>query len=174
LFAVSEDLILNRDIQYKGASRKMFKTLKDKIALSGVTVLFIGVALLMFTFFSAYGLLTADISPISTQDLVQTFGESLGPLIAAAIHIMYLGVMGWVSSLITIRGVTIMINAPKAETGAPQAPQQNPQLQLKQAKAKPEKVARPEAEPSEPEMIVIPLEEMEQQPQTQQKSKLAK
>jgi hypothetical protein len=144
----------------------MFKKFRDKIALSGVTVLCIGVALLIFTFFSAYGFLTADLSPISTQDLVQTFGEALGPLIAAAIHIMYLGVMGWVGSLITIRGVTIMTHAPKAETGvpqAPQAPQQKPRPQPKQAK--------PAAKPSEPEMIVIPLEEMEQQPQTQQKPK---
>jgi hypothetical protein len=133
----------------------MFKNLKDKIAISGITVLCIGVALLIFTFFSAYGLLTADLSPISTQDLVQTFGEALGPLIAAAIHIMYLGVMGWVSSLITIRGVTIMTHAPKAETGAAQAPEA-PQ---KEPNAKPQKT-----EPSEPELIVIPLEEMEQQP----------
>jgi hypothetical protein len=143
----------------------MFKNLKDKIALSGITVLCIGVALLIFTFFSAYGFLTTDLSPISTQDLVQTFGESLGPLIAAAIHIMYLGVMGWVSSLITIRGVTIMTHAPKAETGVPQAPQQKPRPQPQRAKAK------PEATPSEPEMIVIPLEEMETPPQTQRKTK---
>lgn len=133
----------------------MFKNLKDKIAVSGITVLCIGVALLIFTFFSAYGLLTADLSPISTQDLVQTFGEALGPLIAAAIHIMYLGVMGWVSSLITIRGVTIMTHAPKADTGATQAPEA-PQ---KEPNAQPQKT-----EPSEPELIVIPLEEMEQQP----------
>jgi len=150
----------------------MFKNFRDKIALSGVTVLCIGVALLIFTFFSAYGLLTADLSPISTQDLVQTFGEALGPLIAAAIHIMYLGVMGWVSSLITIRGVTIMTNAPKTETGAPQAPQKPQQTpQPQNVKAKPEKKKEPEANPSEPEMIVIPLEEMEQQPQKQKKSK---
>jgi hypothetical protein len=171
LFAVSEDLILNRDTQYRGASRTMFKNFRDKIAISGITVLGIGVALLVFTFFSAYGFLTSDLSPISTQDLVQTFGEALGPLIAAAIHIMYLGVMGWVSSLITIRGVTIMINAPKAETGVPQAPQQKPQPQPQNGKAEPEKEAEPESKPSEPEMIVIPLEEMEQQPQTQRKSK---
>jgi predicted lipid-binding transport protein (Tim44 family) len=150
----------------------MFKNFREKIAISGITVLCIGVALLIFTFFSAYGFLTADLSPISTQDLVQTFGESLGPLIAAAIHIMYLGVMGWIASLITIRGVTIMINAPKAGTGvpqAPQAPQQKPQPQS--GKAKPEKEEKPEAKPSEPEMIAIPLEEMEQQPQTQKKTK---
>ena len=149
----------------------MFKNFRDKIAISGITVLGIGVALLVFTFFSAYGFLTADLSPISTQDLVQTFGESLGPLIAAAIHIMYLGVMGWIASLITIRGVTIMINAPKAAgvPQAPPAPQQAPQPQKR--KAEQEAEVKPEAKPSEPEMIVIPLEEMEQQPKPQQKAK---
>jgi hypothetical protein len=140
----------------------MFKNLKDKIALSGITVLCIGVALLMFTFFSAYGLLTADLSPISTQDLVQTFGEALGPLIAAAIHIMYLGVMGWVSSLITIRGVTIMTHAPKEEKSSLQAPEQKTQ----KTKPKSEKEKKPE-KPSEPEMIAIPLEEMEVPPHLQ-------
>jgi hypothetical protein len=157
----------------------MFKKFRDKIALSGVTVLCIGVALLIFTFFSAYGFLTTDLSPISTQDLVQTFGEALGPLIAAAIHIMYLGVMGWVSSLITIRGVTIITHVRKAAPVVPQAPPQEPQVpqapqqkpQPQKVKAQPKKVAKPAAEPSEPEMIVIPLEEMEQPPQTQKKTK---
>jgi len=148
----------------------MFKKFRDKIALSGITVLGIGVALLIFTFFSAYGFLTADLSPISTQDLVQTFGEALGPLIAAAIHIMYLGVMGWVSSLITIRGVTIITNAPKAAAvqtaQKPQAPQQKPQPQ--QVKAK------PETKPAEPELVVIPLEEMEQQQSAYRGSKSSK
>ena len=154
----------------------MFKNFRDKIAISGITVLAIGVSLLIFTFFSAYGLLTADLSPISTQDLVQTFGESLGPLIAAAIHIMYLGVMGWVSSLITIRGVTIMTYAPKVDTMVPQTSQvlqQNSQLQqAKTGLGKEEKAkAKPETKPSAPEMIVIPLEEMEQQPQAQSQRK---
>jgi hypothetical protein len=142
----------------------MFKKFRDKITISGVTVLCIGVALLIITFVSAYGFLTESIIPLSTQDLVQTFGEALGPLIAAAIHIMYLGVMGWIGSLITIRGVTIMTNAPKAET-ITQAPQQKKQPQPQRAKVK------PEAEPAEPELIVIPLEEMEQQQPTQRKPK---
>ncbi len=145
----------------------MFKNFKDKIAISGVTVLCIGVTLLIITFVSAYGFLTESIVPLSTQDLVQTFGGALGPLIAAAIHIMYLGVMGWVGSLVTIRGVTIITNAPKAETVTPtaQTPQQKAQPQPQQVRAK------PEAKPAEPELIVIPLEEMEQQQPTQQKSK---
>jgi hypothetical protein len=151
----------------------MFKNFRDKIAISGITVLCIGVALLIITFVSAYGLLTESIMPLSTQDLVQTFGEALGPLIAAAIHIMYLGVMGWVSSLITIRGVTIMTNARKAETTAQtsqtlQTPQQKTQPQPQRAKAE------PEAKPVEPELVVIPLEEMEQQQPMQRKSKSSK
>jgi hypothetical protein len=152
----------------------MFKKFRDKIALSGITVLCIGVALLIFTFFSAYGLLTADLSPISTQDLVQTFGEALGPLIAAAIHIMYLGVMGWIASLITIRGVTILTHVPQPPQ-KPQSPQQSlqqkPQPQPQNVKAAPEKKKAPDTKPSEPEMMVIPLEEMEQQTQTQKKTK---
>ena len=140
----------------------MFKNFRDKIAVSGITVLSIGVALLVFTFFSAYTLLTTDLSPISTQDVVQAFGEALGPLIAAAIHIMYLGIMGWVSSLITIRGVTIMTHTPKTETDTtqvPQVPKQEPTVQTQKGKATPQKT-----QPYEPELIVIPLEEMEQQP----------
>jgi hypothetical protein len=146
----------------------MFKKFRDKIAISGITVLCIGVALLIITFVSAYGFLAESIMPLSTQDLVQTFGEALGPLIAAAIHIMYLGVMGWVSSLLTIRGVTIMTNASKAETTAQtsQTPQQKPQPQGAKAK--------PKAKPVEPELIVIPLEEMEQQQPTQRKRKSSK
>ena len=146
----------------------MFKNFRDKITISGITVLFIGVTLLIFTFFSAYGFLTTDLSPISTQDLIQTFGESLGPLIAAAIHIMYLGVMGWVASLLTIRGVTIMINAPKTAKDLPLASQTAEQkAQSRSGKPKPEKVQKPEAKASEPEMIAIPLEEIEQPSQSQ-------
>ena len=148
----------------------MFNSLKGKIAFSGFSVLAIGVGLLIFTFFSAYGFLTAGISPISTQDLIQTFGEALGPLIAAAIQVMYLGVMGWVGSLITIRGVTVMTNITKEppvilqKTEAQKIVQpQTQKVDIKQKKTKP-KV-------SEPEMIVVPLERIEQKPQARKKIK---
>jgi hypothetical protein len=137
----------------------MFETFKGKIAFSGVTVLAIGVTLLIFTFASAYSFLAGDLQVLSTQDLAQTFGDSLAPLIGASIRIMYLGVMGWVGSLITIRGVTIIANAPKAEipdtqklpeTKTPQKTQ--PKLQLQ----KPTK-------PVDLKLSMIPLDEMEQQ-----------
>jgi hypothetical protein len=151
----------------------MFKNFRDKIAISGVTVLCIGIALLIITFVSAYGFLTESIVPLSTRDLVQAFGGALGPLIAAAIHIMFLGVMGWIGSLVTIRGVTLMTNAPKAETTTPKA--QTSQVPVQKAQPQPQKAkAKPEAKPAEPEMIVIPLEEMEQQQPTQRKPKQSK
>ena len=46
----------------------MLKNFRDKIALSGITVLMIGITLLIFTFVSAYGFLTAGLSIIATQD----------------------------------------------------------------------------------------------------------
>jgi len=168
----------------------MFKNFRDKIALSGITVLMIGVALLIGTFVSAYGFLTQSLSIIASQDLVQTFGEALAPLIATCIRIMYLGVMGWIGSLLTIRGVTLIAHTPKIPTAAPQkpiSPQQKPVPLPQKAKAekppegakpetkpeaKPEAQpeAKPEAKPPEPEIVVIPPEQISQpQPQPEQK-----
>jgi len=41
--------------------KKVFRNFKDKIAISPITILCIGLALLIFTFFSAYGFLTAGL-----------------------------------------------------------------------------------------------------------------
>ncbi len=147
----------------------MLNSLKGKIAFSGFTVLSIGVGLLIFTFFGAYGFLTAGITPISTQDLIQTFGEALGPLIAAAIQVMFLGVMGWIGSLITLRGVAIVTNITKTPPIIQQKPvnekakpPQSQKTKLKQKK---------EPKINDPEMIVVPLEKVEQKPQSRKRIK---
>jgi hypothetical protein len=154
----------------------MFKNFRDKIALSGITVLMIGVALLIGTFVSAYGFLTQSLSIIASEDLVQTFGEALAPLIATCIRIMYLGVMGWIGSLLTIRGVTIIAHTPQMPTVVPQKPipaQQKPLPLPQKAKAeKPQEEAKPEAKPSEPEFVVIPPEQVSQpQPEPKEPQK---
>ncbi len=147
----------------------MFKSFRGKIAFSGVTVLTIGVALLIFTFVSAYGFLTESLNIIATDDLVRTFGEALAPLIGTCIRVMYLGIMGWIGSLVTIRGVTLIANAPKLE--APMAaPTSKPTPQPKAVPAStPQRPAKSPApretkpipkEQPEPEIIVIPPEEM--------------
>jgi len=126
----------------------MFKTFRGKIALSGIVVLGIGVALLVFTFISAYGFLTQSLSIASSEDFVQTFGAALAPLIATCIRLMYLGVMVWVGSLLTIRGVTLLVHASKVEVAVPAkvaAPAQPQRLQQKAA--------------TEPEFVIIPPEQ---------------
>jgi hypothetical protein len=154
----------------------MFKNFRDKIALSGITVLMIGVALLIGTFLSAYGFLTQSLSIIASQDLVQTFGEALAPLIATCIRIMYLGVMGWIGSLLTIRGVTIIAHTPQMPTVVPQKPIPAPEKPLplpqKAKEEKPQEEAKPEAKPSEPEFVVIPPEQVSQpQPEPKEPQK---
>ncbi|MGQ9530872.1 MAG: hypothetical protein ACUVQX_05695 [Candidatus Bathycorpusculaceae bacterium] len=151
----------------------MFKTFREKTALSGITVLMIGVALLIFTFMSAYSFLTQNLSIMASEDLVKTFGEALAPLIATCIRIMYLGIMGWVGSLLTIRGVTIIAHTPQP---APYIPPRKviseQKLQPQPQKAKAEK-PKEEVKPQEPEMVVIPPEQIsqpQQEPKQPQKN----
>jgi len=144
----------------------MFKQFRDKVALSGISVLLVGVALLIFTFVSAYGFLTQSLSIIASADLVQTFGEALAPLIATCIRIMYLGIMGWIGSILTIRGITIIAHLP--ETSATIAQKAEAKQQLQPQKIKTEKTqkeqTKPDAKPSEPEFVVIPPQEAPQTP----------
>jgi hypothetical protein len=152
----------------------MLKNFRDKIALSGITVLMIGVALLIFTFISAYGFLTQSLTIIASEDLVQTFGEALAPLIASCIRIMYLGVMGWTGSLITIRGVTIIAHVPQPTIVPTQkrvAAKPKPKPVPSKAKVeKPKEEARAQAPTPEPEIVVIPPEEVSQSHPQQKQS----
>ncbi len=82
--------------------------MKDNALTIAYAILFTGIGLLAFTFISAYIFLISN-SPITgSSDLIDTFGESLAPLIEASIRIMFLGVMGWISSIITMRGVQLL------------------------------------------------------------------
>lgn len=135
--------------------KSMPKNYRDKIAVSGITVLGIGIALLIFTFISAYGFLTQSLQVLTSADLAQTFGDALAPLISTCIRIMYLGVMGWIGSLITIRGVTMITNAPKLETIVPQKPtaSQSDSASLDSASSH-----KKENAISKPEIVVMPPE----------------
>jgi hypothetical protein len=137
----------------------MFETFRAKIAFSGITVLSIGLTLLIITFASAFAFLSEGLQILSTQNLAQTFGDSLAPLIATSVRVMYLGVMGWIGSLVTIRGVTIIANTPKPETPETQKPQSLQQ----EPQAQPQLQKQQTPRPAEPEMLVIPLEEAEKQ-----------
>jgi len=84
-------------------------TLKfERTELAGLVVLFVGMILLALTFFSAFGFLSGSISILASADLTELFGNAMGPLIEAIIRILYLGIMGWIGSILTIRGVQLL------------------------------------------------------------------
>lgn len=119
----------------------------EKIEVSGLIVLFIGVALLAATFYSAYVFLVDDVTILTSVDLSELFGNALAPLIEAVIHILYLGVMGWIGSILTIRAVQLLKKDKEATTASTQPKpdtKQNvvPQTQPTQTKPEPQKDAK--------------------------------
>jgi len=82
--------------------------MKDNALAIAYATLLIGVGLLAFTFISAYIFLVSNPPITGSSDLIDTFGDSLAPLIEASIRIMFLGVMGWIGSILTTRGVQLL------------------------------------------------------------------
>ena len=82
--------------------------MEDKAMIMAYIILFLGIGLLAFTFISAYIFLVNNPSLTGSSDLVDVFGNSLAPLIGASIRIMYLGIMGWIGSGLTTRGVQLV------------------------------------------------------------------
>jgi len=99
------------------------------------------VALLAFTFFSAYGFLVGKLSILASADLLEFFGTALAPLVEATIRILYLAIMGWVASILTIRGVQLL----KKEKEAALQPTTSPV----KTEAKPEAKSQPKPEAKE-------------------------
>ena len=84
--------------------------------MSGIAILFAGVAFLAFTFLNAYWFLTESFNIRAPSDLVNAFGEALAPLITTCIRVMYLGVMGWIGSILIVRGISIVNSAKSRRT----------------------------------------------------------
>lgn len=86
--------------------------MRDNAEVSGYVVLIVGVALLVFTFISAYLFLIGVLS-IPIEDWVAELGALLGPLVTTCIRIMYLGIMGWIGALLTKRGAEFLLRLPR-------------------------------------------------------------
>ena len=124
----------------------------EKAEISGLIILFIGVALLLFTFLNAYWFLARNIGLISTGDLVKAFGEALAPLIATCIRIMYLGIMGWIGSLLTLRGISLLKEVPSPQMKVEKKTQQKPTIVptiKKEEIQKPQKEIKPAVSPTQ-------------------------
>ena len=110
----------------------------EKSEILGYVVILVGVGLLVFTFINAYLFLGEKLGILSTN-LVEAFGEVLGPLIETCIRIMYLGVMGWIGSIVTIRGVQIFTQTRQPRQEAKQEEKGKPQESTEQPPKKPSK-----------------------------------
>jgi xanthine/uracil permease len=89
---------------------------EDKAMIISYVILFTGIGLLAFTFISAYIFLISNPSITGSSDIVDVFGSSLAPLIGASIRTMYLGVMGWIGSGLTSRGVHLVTQLKRLAT----------------------------------------------------------
>lgn len=118
----------------------------ERTELAGLVTLFVGVILLAFTFFSAFGFLSGSISILASTDLTELFGNAMGPLVEAIIRILYLGIMGWVGSILTIRGVQLLKREKEA---TPQQVQKRTELKQSTNENVPAK-AEPKVELKEP------------------------
>jgi len=151
----------------------------NKPQLTGIIILFTGVALLAFTFINAFLFLQEPFSIIATGDLARVFGEALAPLIQACIRLMYLGIMGWIGSLLTVRGIPLVthkyvpLTQPMAAsqakpqpkpTSAP-TPQPHPAPQPPQRQTPQEKPPQPTPEPKqkEPKAVLITPENQKEE-----------
>ena len=82
--------------------------MKDKTMTIAYATLFIGIGLVAFTFINAYIFLIGNPDITASSDIADVFGKALAPLISGSIRIMYLGVMGWIGSILTARGVQLI------------------------------------------------------------------
>jgi len=101
----------------------------------GIAVLLIGIALLVATFIDAYLLLTEDINILPVPNLTAALGEALAPLIEAAIRMIYIVIMVWIGSTITMRGITVLLQV-KPET-KPEIPKTSKKTETEAKQAEP-------------------------------------
>ncbi len=69
----------------------------------GLAATIIGLVLLLFTFAMAFVVFSDYRGTAPSSDLA----TSMGTLLAAAIQVLFLGIMGWVGSLLMLRGIDL-------------------------------------------------------------------
>lgn len=69
----------------------------------GIVSSLLGLGLLLFTFATGYQVFLGYRSSAPTSDLA----SSMGTLLYAAIQALFLGIMGWVGSLLMLRGIDL-------------------------------------------------------------------
>ncbi|MFP3951570.1 MAG: hypothetical protein ACLFVP_05470 [Candidatus Bathyarchaeia archaeon] len=87
------------------------------VRASGFLLLGIGIVLLLLTFTTAYGFLRGVLEIQLSGDIMHVFGEAMAPLVETSVKAIFLGIMGWIGSILTNRGVQIL-TSPHKESGS--------------------------------------------------------
>jgi hypothetical protein len=82
---------------------------------SGVKILLVGVTLLSVTFFIACVHLQEGVNFLPVPSFATSFGDGLSLLMEAGIRALYLGLMGWIASTVTAKGINVILTARKIE-----------------------------------------------------------
>ena len=82
---------------------------------SAIIILLTGIILMLLTFILACVHLYGDINVLPVPSFLTSFGEALSPLIEAAIRVLYLGVMGWIASIVTAKGLALLLHTRRQE-----------------------------------------------------------
>ncbi len=85
-------------------------TINLTVKFAGFATLGIGAALLVMTFFTTQGFLSGLLEIQLSGDFMTAFGESLAPLVETCVRAIFLGIMGWTGSILSRRGVQILIS----------------------------------------------------------------
>jgi len=120
----------------------------DKAELVAYVIIAVGLLLLVLTFVMAYLMLTSVVNIMTSQDLSKALGEIFGPITEAVIKIMFLGIMGWVGSIATMRGIQLYKEAKAKPVPSPPPPrlQQPPQQPPPQPQPQTPQQTQPKAE----------------------------
>jgi hypothetical protein len=134
---------------------------ENRPQVAGIAILFAGVALLVFTFINAFLFLLEPLSIVASADLAQVFGEALAPLIQSCVRLMYLGIMGWIGSLLTVRGIPLLkqrhlTSIATVETQDEQ--RREPVIQTESSEPAESDLKEPSFSQEEPAAVLIPHE----------------
>ncbi len=88
----------------------------------------VGLVLLVLTFIMAYLKLESVASIITSGNISESLGLIFGPIVEAVIKIMFLGIMGWIGSIATVRGIQLYKEA-KTKMASPTPPKPQPPAQ---------------------------------------------
>ena len=112
----------------------------ERAELVAYILIAVGLMLLVITFIMAYLKLESVVGIITSGNIAEALGKIFGPVVEAVIKIMFLGIMGWVGSITTMRGIQLYKEAKiKVAPPAPPKPQQSPQLSQQTQQTQPAK-----------------------------------